>query len=187
LEDKQAQAAIQDIAGKWGWMLAIGIVMVILGTIGLGMTATLTAAGMIYFGILMILGGIAQLLEVFQSSDWKGRLWHLLIALVYGYAGVVMILNPALASTTLTLMIAAALIAIGILRIIASFQMRGTDGWIWGLIGGIITLVLGGMIAAQWPVSGLWIIGMFIAIEMLMAGWSYIAIALTARRISKQG
>jgi uncharacterized membrane protein HdeD (DUF308 family) len=85
------------------------------------------------------------------------------------------------ASSIFTMMIAGALVAIGILRIIMAIQMKQVKGWIWLLIGGIAAIVLGAMIVAEWPASGLWVIGMFIAIEMLFAGWGMIMMALAAK------
>ncbi len=93
--------------------------------------------------------------------------------------------NPVGASLLLTAMLAGALVAVGVVRIIMAFQLRGDSGWVWLLIGGVVTLLLGLMIFSKWPVSGLWVIGLFVAIEMIVNGWSYVAIALAARRAGK--
>jgi uncharacterized membrane protein HdeD (DUF308 family) len=70
----------------------------------------------------------------------------------------------------------------GVIRIITGFQIRDqVKGWGWTVFGGIASVVLAIMIWAQWPVSGLWVIGMFIAIEMIMQGTSMIGIALAAK------
>jgi len=59
--------------------------------------------------------------------------------------------------------------------------MRGTAGWLWTLLGGVLSVALGVMIINEWPQSGLWVIGLFVAIEMLFAGWSQIMIAIAAK------
>lgn len=174
-----------ELKKNWAWMLALGILMVILGTIGMGMTMALTMVSMLYFGILLMFGSGVQLVEVFRSEGWKGRIWHVLIAVLYLVAGITVVSNPALASATLTLFIAASLIAIGVLRLVIAIQMRGIPGWVWTLLGGVVAMMLGGMIMAQWPVSGLWVIGLFISIEMIFAGWSHIMIALAAKRVGR--
>ena len=180
---------VDDVLGevtiKWGWMLALGIIMVILGTIGLGMTFALTIASVWFFGILLLIGGGIQLVDAFMCNGWKSILWHILIALLYLAGGAVIIWDPVLASATFTLFIAGMLVGTGIFRIIIAFQMRGIPGWVWVLIGGIAAIALGIMIFAQWPVSGLWVIGLFVAIEMLFNGWSQIMIALAAKAASK--
>lgn len=70
---------------------------------------------------------------------------------------------------------------IGILRIGMALQLRGFRNWIWPLLGGIIAILLGVMIVAGWPFSGLWVIGLFVAIEIIIDGWTCIVIALTAK------
>ncbi len=149
------------------------------------MTFTLTVASVLLFGVLILIGGVAQLVQAFQDKGWKSVVWHVLIALLYIAAGVLVMRNPVGASLLLTVMLAGALVAVGVLRIIMAFQLRGDSGWVWLLIGGIVTLLLGFMIFAKWPVSGLWVIGLFVAVEMIVNGWSYIAIALAARRVRK--
>lgn len=181
-----ADEVLGEVTKNWGWMLALGIIMVILGTIGLGMTFALTMVSVIFFGVLLLIGGVVQLVDAFKCKGWKSILWHILIALLYLAGGAVIIWDPVLASTTLTLFIAGALLGIGILRIIIAFQMRRMPGWVWVLIGGIAAIALGIMIFSQWPVSGLWVIGLFVAIEMLFNGWSQIMIALAARAASKE-
>ena len=72
-------------------------------------------------------------------------------------------------------------IAVGIVRSVIAFQHRGTGGWVWALLGGIVSILLGIMILAKWPVSGMWIIGLFVAIELIFNGWSQIMLALAAK------
>lgn len=177
--------AFGEVSRNWGWLLALGILFVILGTIGLGMTFTLTVASVLFFGVLMLVGGGAQLVQAFQDKGWKSVIWHVLIALLYIGAGIIVVRNPVGASLLLTAMLAGALVAVGVVRIIMAFQLRGDSGWVWLLLGGIVTLLLGLMIFSKWPVSGLWVIGLFVAIEMIVNGWSYVAIALAARRAGK--
>ena len=172
-----------ELARKWGWLLALGILMVILGTIGLGATFTLTLATVTFFGILVLIGGGVQLVDAFHHRGWQ-LLGKLLVALLYFFVGATMLMNPLLASATLTLMIAWALLFIGLMRVIAAFQMRGMPGWVWTLIGGIAAIVLGIMIMNRWPVSGLWVIGMFVAIELIFNGWGMIMTALAVRNLA---
>ena len=179
------EAMFGDLKKNWGWMLAGGIIMVILGIIGLGMTFTLTIVSVMFFGVLLLIGSGVQIVEAFYAKGWKSVLWYVLIALLYLAAGIIIIYDPVMASAALTLVIAGALVGIGIMRIIIAFQMRGVSGWGWTLIAGIAAVLLGIMIFAKWPVSGLWTIGLFVAIELIFNGWSYIAIALAAKQAGK--
>jgi uncharacterized membrane protein HdeD (DUF308 family) len=102
--------------------------------------------------------------------------------LLYVAAGILMLVDPLLVSATLTLAIAWILIAVGIMRGIMAFQLRPASGWYWALISAIVSIALGSMIIAQWPASGLWVIGLFVAIELILNGWSYVFVALAARK-----
>jgi len=170
-----------ELKKHWAWMLSLGIVMVILGVIGLGMTVLFNEIVVMYFGFLLLFGSGVQLMQAFRAEAWKGRVWHVLIALVYIVGGIIAVTEPVIAGMTLALLIAWTLIVIGVLRLFMALQMRGATGWLWTLLGGVLSVVLGVMIINEWPQSGLWVIGLFVAIEILFAGWSQIMIALAAK------
>ena len=170
-----------ELKKHWAWMLSLGIVMLVLGVIGLGMTVLFNEIVVMYFGFLLLFGSGVQLMQAFRAEAWKGRLWHVLIALVYIAGGIIAVTEPVIAGMTLALLIAWTLIVIGVLRLVMALQMRGAAGWLWTLLGGALSVVLGVMIINEWPQSGLWVIGLFVAIEILFAGWSQIMIALAAK------
>ena len=170
-----------ELKKNWAWMLSLGIVMVMLGVIGLGMTVLFNEIVVMYFGFLLLFGSGVQLMQAFRAEAWKGRVWHVLIALVYIVGGIIAVTEPVIAGMTLALLIAWTLIVIGVLRLFMGLQMRGANGWLWTLLGGVLSVVLGVMIINEWPQSGLWVIGLFVAIEILFAGWSQIMIALAAK------
>ena len=177
-------AVLGEMQKNWGWLLALGILFLVLGIIGLGMTFTLTMASILFFGILILIGGVVQIIQSFKCRGWKSIVYHILIGILYLLAGIFMVTNPAAASAVLTLLLAFALIAVGLVRIVVAFQLRGMKNWGWPFIGGILTVLLGLMIAVKWPVSGLFVIGLLVAIEMIIHGWSYLFIALAAKASS---
>ena len=175
-----------ELRRSWGWMLALGVLFLILGVIGLYMTTALTLASVLFFGALLLAGGVFQLIDAFKCRGWKSILWYVFIAILYLIAGIAVILNPVGASVVLTAVLASMLIAIGGLRIMMAFQLRGTKSWAWLLVGGIAAMALGLVILAQWPVSGLWVIGLFVALEMILHGASLVFIGLAAREAGKE-
>ena len=175
-----------ELRRHWGWLLAVGILSVILGTIGLGMTWMLTLVSVVYFGILLIVIGGVQLLQTFKCAGWKSVVLHSLIGLLYLAAGIMIVSRPLLASLTLTWMLGFALLVVGVMRIVVGVHHRGTSGWGGAVLGGIVTLLLGLMILARWPSSALWVIGLFLAIELIVNGWTQILVAVAARRSSQR-
>ncbi len=175
------EAVFGEVRQNWGWLLALGIIFVILGFIGLGMTFAVTMASVLMFGVLLLLGAGAQFVDAAKCKGWKGIILHILIAFLYLVAGIGAIIDPMGASAILTLLLAGALIFIGLARVIMAFQMKGVRNWFWPLLAGVISIILGAVILANWPVSGLWIIGLFVSIELIMNGWSYIFVSLAAK------
>jgi uncharacterized membrane protein HdeD (DUF308 family) len=175
-------AVFGELKKKWGWLLALGVLLIALGTLGLWMSFAMTLATVMMFGALLMVGGVFQLLNALQLKGWKSMLWHVLIALLYIAAGIVIFTDPVLASLGLTMALAWILIAVGVMRIFMAFQLRPASGWVWPLVSGVISILLGAMILARWPTSGLWVIGLFVAIEMIFNGWSSVFVALAARK-----
>ena len=93
-----------------------------------------------------------------------------------------LIYDPLASSVVITLLIALSLIAVGVFRITMAIQNRDLAVHGWLLFAGIISLLLGIIIVAGWPVSGLWVIGLFVALELLLHGVAYVMLALSARR-----
>ena len=89
--------------------------------------------------------------------------------------------HPDKAALTLTLLLAAFLMAGGVIRIAAAVSLQFPN-WGWQVVSGALNLLLGILIWAQWPVSGLWVIGLFVGIEMIFNGWTWVMLALTLRR-----
>lgn len=166
---------------NWGWLLGLGILFVILGMFSLVMVVSLTIISILFLGIVFFIAGIAQVFDTFHSKRWQTALGHILIASLYIIGGGLIIYDPILASTIITAFIAWILIAIGIVRLILGFKLRPVNEWIWLTIAGIIAIILGILILIQWPISALWVIGLFIAIELIVNGWSYIFMAFAIR------
>jgi uncharacterized membrane protein HdeD (DUF308 family) len=180
-----SEAFFGELKDNWGWLLCLGVLFVILGIVGLGRLFALSSAGTLFFGILIVIAGVAQLIEAIKCKGWKGMAYHVLIAVLYVVGGVFVIREPLVAKMLLTWILGAVLICVGIVRGAMALQMRTTGGWFVPLFGGVISIILGGIILANWPLSGLFVIGLFISVELITNGWSYIFIALAARKAGK--
>ncbi len=60
--------------------------------------------------------------------------------------------------------------------------MKRETPWIWVVLSGVVTLALGALIVARWPVSSLFILGLFLGIDLVVAGTSWIVLGLGLRR-----
>ncbi len=172
---------------SWSWLLALGILFIVLGVIALGMSVTMTIVTVLFFGALLLVGGAFQLVDAFRCRGWKSTLLHVLIALLYLAAGFMLVTEPVAGSLVLTAFLGGAFVVIGVLRLLMGFQLRGSAAaWGWIALAGLASLVLGGLILFQWPASALWLIGLLVAIELIFHGWAYVMLALAIRALNKR-
>lgn len=175
-------AGIEEVRKHSTWFLAVGIALVILGMVAIGYTVEMTIVSVMFLGWLLLVAGLFEVVHGFTRWPWRGFFVNLLGGALYAIAGVVMVANPARAAVILTLLIAMILIVAGLFRLFialsTSLHHRG-----WLILNGAISIVLGIMIWEAWPVSGLWVIGLFIGIDMIFDGWTEIMLALSARRL----
>ena len=172
---------LAPLRAKWGWIVALGVIYLIVGLIALGSVVTATAASVLVVGIMMLIAGIAEIVNAFQVKTWGKFLLWLILGALYVIAGFVAFENPLLTAAVLTLMLGAALVASGIMRIILAFGMKAGNPWVWVALSGVITLLLGLIILSRWPVSSLYVLGIFLGIDLVFAGASWIGIGLGLR------
>lgn len=164
-----------------GWLFGFGILLLLLGFIGLGMEIALTIVSMYFFAVLLMVSALSHIADAFKYKKWEGAIWKVCIGILYLIGACIILYDPLLASTIITALLAWTLIVIGVTRIFMSISLRHTTGWGWIFFAGITSLILGILILMHWPMSGLWVIGMFIAIDMIVSGWTYIIIAIALR------
>jgi uncharacterized membrane protein HdeD (DUF308 family) len=175
---------LQEFRKRWGFILALGIILVAIGTVALGASLFATLATMVFVGWLMVVGGVVEASHAFWMKNWGGFFLDLLGGLLYLVVGLMIVANPAATAVTLTLLIAVFLIFGGIFRVVAAVIIQFPNR-VWLLLHGVINLLLGISIWKSWPLSGLWVIGLFVGIEMICNGWSLIMLGLAAKRIPK--
>jgi uncharacterized membrane protein HdeD (DUF308 family) len=181
LINPQAGSDTAPLRAKWGWIVALGAVYLIVGFIALGSVVMATVASVLVVGVMMIIAGVAEVFSAFQVKSWGKFLLWALLGVLYIIAGFVTFENPLLAAALLTLILGASLVASGIMRIILAFSMKRETPWILVLVSAVITLLLGLLILAHWPVSSLYILGLFLGIDLIMAGAGWIGLGFGLR------
>jgi uncharacterized membrane protein HdeD (DUF308 family) len=173
---------LAPLRAKSGWIVALGVVYVIAGLIALGSVVFATVVTVFVVGVMMLLAGVAEVVSAFQIKSWGKFLLWVLLGVLYIVAGFATFENPLLAAALLTLLLGFALIASGVMRIVLAFSMKQEMPWVWVAVSGVITLLLGLVILAHWPVSGLYILGLFLGIDLIIAGLGWIGIGLGLKR-----
>jgi len=173
---------LSNLKKNRGWYLALGVLLVVIGLVAISSSLATTLVSVVFFGWLMIFGGLAEAIHAFWRKDWGGFFVDLLGGVLYFVVGGMLVANPAASALGITLVIAMFLIVSGLFRIGAALVGRPPH-WGWLLLSGVMGLLLGVLIWAEWPVSGFWVIGLFIGIEMLFNGWSLIMLAMAAKAL----
>jgi uncharacterized membrane protein HdeD (DUF308 family) len=180
--DHSLGSTISHVRSKWGWFLFLGIAMLILGGIAFGNLLTATVVSVYWIGALMIGAGVAELIHAFGVKTWGRFFYWLLTGALYALAGIFAFFNPMLASAVMTLLLACALFASGALKAWVGFQHKPESGWAWVVAAGVVTALAGLVIALGWPVNSIWVLGLFLAIDLVFQGWSFIALGLALKR-----
>jgi uncharacterized membrane protein HdeD (DUF308 family) len=166
---------------QWGWFVALGVLLLVCSLIAFGNIFAATVVSIYFVGLMMLIGGVAYLVHAFQVRTWQHVLFWALSGVLYLIAGILAFTNPLFASAILTLMLAFSLTIAGVLRIFVGSKLKSGRGWGWIVFSGIVTILAGVVIAIGWPVNSLWILGLFLAIDLLFQGWTLIAFGFTIR------
>ncbi len=172
----------EDLRKHSGWFLGLGVLMIILGMIALGATVAATLASVMVLAWILIISGAAHLVEAFQTRQWKGVAWHLLLGVVDLLVGVWLLVNPAVGAVKITLILAILLVIEGVLQVIAALSGRFPNRG-WQIFSGVITFVLGVMVWREWPYSATWFLGMCVGIMLIFRGWSLVGLSMLAKRM----
>lgn len=172
---------IVEIRKKWGWFVAAGVAMVIFGMVALGNLFAATLAVMLVTGVMLIVAGVVEIVQAFGAKTWGKTIYWLLSGLLYAAAGVIAIIDPALAAAGFTLMLAAVLFAVGVLRIIAGFDAKPAAGWGWMVAAGVFTVLFGILIGVGWPINSVWLIGLILGVDLIFQGVAWVSFGLALR------
>ena len=180
----QFPVSINDLGHKWGWFLVLGILLILLGIAALVFTPAATLASVLILGWLMFFSGIVEAVDAFQARGWGGVLLHVAGGALGIFIGLLIVTRPVAGALAWTLLFASFFTVIGLLRIVAAVLLRYRS-WGWAVFDGIVTLVLGLLIWAGMPWSGLWFLGFALGISLLLRGWSSVMFALAIRGIAR--
>ena len=108
----------------WGWFVALGVVQLLLGAFAWFNVLAFTIAGVIFIGALLLVAGVFQVIHAFMDREWGSFALHLLVGILYVVGGFLLMAEPVEGSLIITLLVTAALIVGGILRIVIAIQHR---------------------------------------------------------------
>jgi uncharacterized membrane protein HdeD (DUF308 family) len=178
-----AIAASPDVVNHWGLFLAFGILLLLLGLLAVWRSLAATVASMVFFGSILLIASIIEIVQAIMVGSWSYFFPHLLSAILFGVAGLFLLRKPVAGAEVVTVFMAFFFLVGGLFEIISVLSSM-PPGWGWDVLSGVVSIVLGLLILANWPVAGLHIIGLYVGISLIFAGWAWSAIALGLRRMA---
>ena len=105
--------------------------MVICAVLAIALPLATSVGIVVLLAWLILFAAVAHLMFAFHSHGVGGFLWKLLLAVLYGFTGVYLLMNPVVGVASLTLLLAFFLLVEGILEIVLYFNIRrGTSAFV---------------------------------------------------------
>jgi uncharacterized membrane protein HdeD (DUF308 family) len=154
-----------------------GVGLVVVGLLALIFPVVTSLTVSLMVGWLLIFAGAVTAYGAFSvQGTWP--FWsELLLGLLKVAIGIFLVLNPQIGMLALTLLVAAVFVVQGVLQCFFAFDLKPEAGWIWVLLSGLISAVVGVLIAAGLPVTSLYTLGILIGINFVSTGTAWIMLS----------
>jgi uncharacterized membrane protein HdeD (DUF308 family) len=179
-----ADTVLENVKRASGWSIALGILMILAGMIAI--CAPLIAGVVIVYIVAWtaIFNGGFQLVYAFRAHSGGRMILEIILGLLYIVAGVFILMHPAGGLLALTLIIAWLLLIYGVFALVLAFQLRPLSGWGWVLFDAIVTILLGALIWAHWPINSEYVVGTLVGISFIASGVSRLMLSLAVRKLT---
>lgn len=169
-----------------GWYLAAAVLFIVLGIFGIVEPGVAGLGVTLLVGWMLVAGAVFHFFAAFKGGGAKQVIFQILVGIVYAIGGIYFLTHTIMATATLTLLLAAIILAEGVIEVVSYFRMRGEGASGWLLLNGIITLLVGGLIWFHWPSSTVWAIGTLVGVNLLMTGITRLMFGLAVRKVVTQ-
>jgi uncharacterized membrane protein HdeD (DUF308 family) len=177
-------AGLEDgIRRTSGWSMVVAVLAIIGGIFILFSPAYGAVAATAMFAVVAIVAGVAELGHAWRTRQLGGAFWRFLLGIAYVAAGVYVILKPGIGLLALAFAFGFMLLVRGFSEIMHGFALRGTRIWGWHIVDGLLSLALGVLVLAKWPVGSILYLGLWVGISLIFNGINRFSIAASLRRV----
>lgn len=171
---------------KWWIVALVGVALIVTAFVVLGHLMAATLISTILIAVMLTVAGLFQVIHAFAERAWGGFALSLLIGLLYLATGLMLGFNPVSGALTLTLVLAAFLLASGVVRIGLAFRFWHMFGWLL-LVSGAFAILAALAIMTGYPASGMWVLGFMLGIDLLIHGTWWLGFAFMLRGAPRAG
>lgn len=165
----------------WRWLLALGILWIVLGALAIILPFAATIAFELILGVIFAVGGLVQIFQAFRSREWPGFGVHVFGGILALALGIVFLLFPVQGVVAMTVFLCAFFFAGGVTKIVSAIQHRSFQNWGWMLFSGILGIIIAVLIWFAAAGGIMWVVGLLVGIELVFSGWGMIMLAIAAR------
>ena len=159
-----------------------GALMAIVGVLALLAPFAATLASTLFFGWLLIIGGVLGAVTAFRANGAPGFWSTILLAVLAIALGAIFIANPIAGSVTLTWALAAYFVLSGMFNFSIAQAVRASTGRFWLLVlSGIVDVALAVFLIFGLPATAVWAVGIFLGVSLITSGMALVFSALDAR------
>jgi uncharacterized membrane protein HdeD (DUF308 family) len=177
------RVGLAELAGKWGWCLALGVFLIVLGIIASGMAVATTLLSTLLLGWILLVAGAGLGVLSFLTGKWSGFLLTMAAGILSIVAGIEFVSYPLSGAAGINMIIGTVLLVAGTYRLLSSIVMRFPN-WGWALVSGIAAFALGIILLRNWQRTSLWFLGVAVGVDLIFHGISWIAFSLGIHRIA---
>jgi uncharacterized membrane protein HdeD (DUF308 family) len=169
-------AGLEQVRRSWGWFLAFGILLVMLGVMCIGKAQTATAFSILVLGWVLMISGVVWFVNAFFAFNWRGFFLFLLNAIIRGVAGYLLVRHPDAGAEGVTMLLAILFMVGGLYRAIASSIIQ-FPRWGWTMVAGLVSVGLGIYLLAIWPTASTYLFGIVIGVDLIFDGAALVGFA----------
>lgn len=176
---KQIAMDVEAAHRQWGWFLALGILLIVVGIYAIYAEGLATLASVVAIGFVMLIAGVGQIVGAFMARGTGHVILLLLVGILDIIVGYALLQHPTIGALAITLLLAAVFIFGGIFRFVSALWLQ-VPNYGWVAVSGVISFILGLLLWMQWPISAFWFIGFAVGLNFIFAGiaWSSMALRL---------
>ncbi|MGO9135070.1 MAG: HdeD family acid-resistance protein [Methylovirgula sp.] len=171
---------IERLRPRWGWFVALGALIVLLGVTALILVVSATIASVFAVAIFMIVAGGAEIVMGFSAHNWCRFFLWIIGGIAYIIVGAFAVAQPLMAAAAFTLVLGAGMLTMGVIRIFVASQLGKGVRWP-SILAGTVTFVFGGIILIGWPTNSFIVLGLLLGLDLMFWGGSWIVLGLRLR------
>ena len=166
----------------WGWVLAYGILLLIVALVVLVNPLVAGVATGLLLGVVLVVYGVAAIASGWTALSSRARWTEVLLGVLALIAGIFAIVNPVAGALSLVWAIGVWLVVSGILQI--SFALKGRHDRGWRLFLGALDVILGLILVFAGPAPSLAFLAVIVAVSLTVRGVFLIMLAMSLKKLA---